>query len=764
MAVSIRGLRWAVVGTAVLLLLVLVGLVGYGRYKARGFLAGLPKRLGMSLQQETDNVTYSQSYRGRTVFTVHAAKQIQHADGKYTLRDVGIVMYGKQGGREDRIRGQEFEYDQKNGVLTAVGEVYLDLAGAVAGGDGARPDAEKVVHVKTSGLVYRQKERTAATDALTEFAVNGFSGSSVGAAYAGETGQVVLQSQVRLKGARDGRPMQLEAGRAELNRGAEGQGDVLKLDAARFSQQAGIQPVGEGKAAGGAQTVAADRAVVRETAQGNPERVEAEGHVVLTGEGHGSVSAQRMQMDLNAKGGPRAGHLAGAVVYRNELKGMHEHGVADDARVAFDAAGQPTHVALVGGVALDETTATGERRVLGDKVDFDLGAGKNAKSKTMLRGAVATAADVAVLRVVDVDSHGVKTATEVRAARLVGRFSSGGEVTGLDGAGRTFVERDAPGVKDTSVGDVLRLDFKPGQGGRMELARAAQTGDVETVRQVVAKKAGAADDVTRSKAAAVTFDAASNVVNLTGGVQVADAASLLLAGQVTENQATGDGTAEGGVRVSYVDAAAQKGAEPVHVQAGRAVSHKATGITEFFASPGGKARMWQAGSAVEAPVLDFDRTRKVVVAKGGARAVLVSDTGDPVRVSGSEMTYADAERTVTVAGPVQVVDANGTMSAKEGTVCLLPAGQGAGSLMGGKVERVLVTGSVVVTQPGRKATGERLVYTAADETFVLTGSPKLTDAVNGTVAGSSIRFKRGDESVVVSGEGGRVRTETRVKQ
>ena len=130
------------------------------------------------------------------------------------------------------------------------------------------------------------------------------------------------------------------------------------------------------------------------------------------------------------------------------------------------------------------------------------------------------------------------------------------------------------------------------------------------------------------------------------------------------------------------------------------------------------------------------------------------------------MTYYDAARTAGGAGPVRVVDdAHGTLTAKDGTVYLLPASAGAaGSLLGGKVDRVVGVGSVVVTQPGRKATGERLVYTAADETFVLTGAPKLTDAVNGTVTGTSIRFKRGDESVVVSGEGGRVRTETRVKQ
>ena len=774
MAISVKGLRWLIVGVTIALVAALIGLVGYGKWKARSFLAGLPRRLGISLLQETENVTYSQSYRGRTIFTVHAARQIQHADGKYTLKDVGIVLYGKDGGRTDRIRGQEFEYDQKHGVLTAVGEVYLDLAGPGVAAPGTQNEA-RVIHVKTSGLVYLQKEQRASTDALTEFTVDGYSGQSVGATYAGESGTIVLNSQVRLSGLRNNQPMVLTASRAEMDRVAtdadktdktdrtdkSGQRSLVKLEGAKLVQQtsAGAHP--------GVQTAAADHALVHGAADGHPERVEAEGHVVLTGAGRGVVTSQRLDLELNDKGAPRMAHLAGGVLYRNEARGRIEHGVAADARIAFDPAGQPMHAVLVSGVALDETAARGQRSLNGDRVEFDLNHGRGGR--TLLRGAVATATDVAVLRLTDLDPHGVKTSTTVRAARLTGRFDADGQPTGLDGAGKTYVERDAPGLKDTSVGDVLRLDLRPGTDGRLELARAAQNGSVQTIREAAAKKPGAPDEVERAHAAAVLYDAATDVVTLTGGVQVADATSVLLADRVTANRTSGDGTAEGGVRVSYLDAAGQKGSEPIHVIAARAISHKTTGITDFFAAAGARARMWQAGSAVEASVLEFDRTRKIVIAKDGARAVLVGDTGQPVRITGPEMTYNDAARTVVVAGPVRVDDVNGTMTAREGTVYLLPATASASasanaSLMGGKVDRVVGVGSVVVTQPGRKATGERLVYTAADETFVLTGSPRLTDAANGTVTGSSIRFKRGDESVLVSGEGGRVRTETRIKQ
>ena len=50
----------------------------------------------------------------------------------------------------------------------------------------------------------------------------------------------------------------------------------------------------------------------------------------------------------------------------------------------------------------------------------------------------------------------------------------------------------------------------------------------------------------------------------------------------------------------------------------------------------------------------------------------------------------------------------------------------------GSLERVVATGHVDIDQPGLQATGERLVYTASDQVFLLTGDartpPQATDA------------------------------------
>jgi lipopolysaccharide export system protein LptA len=97
---------------------------------------------------------------------------------------------------------------------------------------------------------------------------------------------------------------------------------------------------------------------------------------------------------------------------------------------------------------------------------------------------------------------------------------------------------------------------------------------------------------------------------------------------------------------------------------------------------------------------------------------------------------------------------------------------GGGGFMAGSVERMVASGHIDMEQPGRRATGEQLVYTASDGLFVLTGTPtvlpKVTDDQRGTVTGTSLRFHSGDDNVVVSnggenGTGQRVRTETRVK-
>ncbi len=151
-----------------------------------------------------------------------------------------------------------------------------------------------------------------------------------------------------------------------------------------------------------------------------------------------------------------------------------------------------------------------------------------------------------------------------------------------------------------------------------------------------------------------------------------------------------------------------------------------------------------------------------------------------VRVASRELVYSDETRKAEFTGGVEVESRDGNMRGQQVVAYLQPVQKdgvaktpapGGSGFMGGRVERMVVTGHIEMEQPGRRATGEQVVYTASDGMFVLTGTaaslPKVVDGERGTVTGTSLRFHSGDENVVVSnggdGAGQRVRTETRVK-
>jgi lipopolysaccharide export system protein LptA len=77
------------------------------------------------------------------------------------------------------------------------------------------------------------------------------------------------------------------------------------------------------------------------------------------------------------------------------------------------------------------------------------------------------------------------------------------------------------------------------------------------------------------------------------------------------------------------------------------------------------------------------------------------------------------------------------------------AGIGAGT---GKIDHIVAREQVVITQPGRKATGDQLVYTTADDKFVLTGGPpSIFDAEHGKITGVSLTLFRHDGRVLIEG-------------
>jgi lipopolysaccharide export system protein LptA len=831
MPLSIHRLRiWLLVGAA-LLVLVIAGFLGYARYRTHRFLAGLPAKLGIDIRRETNGYTYSQSVKGKKIMTLHAAKAVEHVNGKLTLHDVGMILYGRSQDRMDRISGSEFEYDQATGVVRAVGEVHIDLEApshAVPGHGApttkpaitipAGPDEEskRTIHVKTSGLVYLQKLGVAATDQDVEFRFGGMTGHATGAEYNSDTGVLILQAAVKANGLQHGRPVVLTASHAELERSNQ---------RALLTQANYVSPD---------QAVRGDHAIVHLRGDGSPERIEAEGNVVLKSPTAGSMTAPHADVLINEAGRAQNAHLFGGVQYDHVTSLREGKGHAEDARIVFDAAGSPANIMLNGTVHINERSRATEaaaspwtvRDATAAKMTFGLvndGTGRH----TELRDAEASGA--AHLTLVAAAGTPIAATSELAGETLRGRFTGEGktaQISGISGTGHTSLRRlSGQGAEQTSTGDTLEVTLRPAakrtasakQTGGEEIAKAVQTGHVVLTSRPApkstakAKVSGATSAeapaavpaipaTTRATADLGVYDGDADHLTLTGHALVTEDASTVSAEKIVLEHVSGDATAEGVVKATYLQPNAT---EPVHVLADRGQLLHDSGMAIFHGAAGKPARLWQGASQVEAPVIELDQAKRSLNAHGNGtdaaaapvHTVLVGGNaakpGVPsrpsvIRIASGTMAYSDIARRVDFAGGVKVDDADNVLRARQATAYLQPAptaGSGAskksppkdtsaGVLFGGSVERIVASGTIQIDQPGRRAVGEQLVYTASDGIFVLTGTPsalpKLTDQVQGTVTGTSLRFHTGDDSVMVTGAlnnpSQRVHTVTRVKE
>jgi lipopolysaccharide export system protein LptA len=137
----------------------------------------------------------------------------------------------------------------------------------------------------------------------------------------------------------------------------------------------------------------------------------------------------------------------------------------------------------------------------------------------------------------------------------------------------------------------------------------------------------------------------------------------------------------------------------------------------------------------------------------------------PVVVTAAKLAYVDSERRAHFTGGVVAKGAEVTVSADSMDVILNAAGSGKTSVNApSQLNQIVAQNHVAIQETGRRATGEKLVYTAADGKFVLTGGPPMVaDATHGTIRGDSLTFYSHDDRIVVeSKQSSRTVTHTRV--
>ena len=209
----------------------------------------------------------------------------------------------------------------------------------------------------------------------------------------------------------------------------------------------------------------------------------------------------------------------------------------------------------------------------------------------------------------------------------------------------------------------------------------------------------------------------------------------------------------------------------------------------------GHVRAWHGADVVEAPSLDIYRADRRIVADhgvltsnlaptqrmaGAERDSSPADSGargaanashqgkstagaiQPITIRADRLEYLDLGRTAAYQGHVTMDHAGATLEAERLDAYFSKAIPGQPS----ELERAVATGSVNVVEPGRRATGDRAEYFAAEGKIELSGGPPtLYDTEKGLTTGRILTFFTGSDTLQVDGgKGSRALSKHRVSQ
>jgi lipopolysaccharide export system protein LptA len=760
--------KWLVAGVVVLVIGVSVS-YWIDRFRVVPALHSVPKALGVDIQQTSDGFSLSKSEAGRTLYTIRASKAVQFkSGGRADLHDVHIVVYGHGHDRYDQIYGNEFTYDPQSGDVKALGEVHIDLEGNAEGPlkpDQAPPEELKnPLHLLTRALSFNQKTGIAQTDEVVEFRSAQASGSAKGAYYDSKDNQLLLKADVHIVTTGDN-PATITGTSGTIQKEPR---QAVLLDV-RIEQPD--------------KTLTADKGTLLFEPDNTVQHVVAEGNVHIESRGPTVVDIAGPRGDLNM--GPQnsvqQAVLSGGAKF--DTHGVNvTHGTADTFVVDFDDQRQASRFHMIKNAHMLQEPKPGKSgptgqpmEIAADQLDFQLENGNQLKTgdtvgKAMITILPSPTGTKSAKNTSSAQDMGGNATTVATAGKFHATFDDNNRMKTLHGSPDSRIVSTSPGQPE-KVSTAANLDVTFGPDGGAE--KLVQTGDFQ-YHEASAKP----DTAGRSAFADVaTYTPGDSWLVLTGSPRIIDGGMTTTAEVIRINRQTGDGFADNDVKTTYSDLKPQPSgallanSDPIHVTAQHMTGQKQPGVAHYS----GNVRLWQTDNVVRAPKMDFDNEKRSIVAESDpsqkVSSLFVQQGKDgkltPVDVVADKLTYVDEERRARYTGNVFARSTTNTITAKQIDVYLKPADAGnqnappqpasaqkksgvPGSNGPSQIDHMVAVGGVVVTEPNRRAVGDRLVYTADDGRYYLTGkSPSIFDAEHGTVWGDSLTFYSRDDRVLV---------------
>ena len=761
MAVSIPHLRRWIAAALVFICTVVAGTYFIARHKVENALKQVPGKLGYEIQQSAQGFTISKSEQGRTLFKVQASKAVQFKEGHAQLHDVTITIYGRDGSRFDQVYGANFDYDQKTGDVTSHGEVSIDLQANPQGlsdPDQSTPkELKNPIHVRTTDLVFNQKTGDGWTAAPLEFSVPQADGSAVGAKYTANDGRLLLQSQVKIL-VYQNTPSTIFAQQAVLEKNPR---EIVLTNARAQSPDRHAE---------------ADEATLYLREDNTLDHAIAAGNVRITSEAtttaksrvsdsqappprasSSQVTAERLEMKLLPKNRIENAVLSGNVVFTSAGSQSGET-TAGRALLTFGPNNELAKIHAEEGVKMLQHPAAGakgaqEVEVTAPTVDYLI-----ADGRRFTRAETFGPPQISLL---PTDSK--QGPTHITSDKFIATFDSLGQISQVHGEAHARVVSSTPAGSTppqpdrVSTSDSIDAYFRPGTG----IESAVQAGHFEY-----------ASGTQKAFADRARYTPANQIAVLSGSPRVLDTGMETTADTVRLNRATGEAFGEGNVKTTYNDVKPQPSgallasSDPIHVTA-QSIAAKSNPEIAIYT---GDVRLWQDANLIKAPWIQFEKDQRRVTAQSNSGQkvstfLVQSDHSGkvtPVEGTSDRLTYVDSERKAHYESNVTVHGEDMTVTSNQMDVFLQMASQTqiaaqkpttTQTQTPARLDHIIATGSVVLTQPNRRGTGDKLVYTAADDKFVLSGGPpSIFDAEHGKITGVSLTLFRTDDRVIVEGD------------
>jgi lipopolysaccharide export system protein LptA len=175
----------------------------------------------------------------------------------------------------------------------------------------------------------------------------------------------------------------------------------------------------------------------------------------------------------------------------------------------------------------------------------------------------------------------------------------------------------------------------------------------------------------------------------------------------------------------------------------------------------GSARLFQGDTSIKGGTILIDDKNGDLSVSGGVATSSVLEEVDkdkkktraPSLASAKDLKYDDATRRLTYTTDAHLSGPAGDMNAGKIELYLKASGS--------EIDRAEAYDGVALREQGRKTTGRRLSYSAADEKYIVTGAPvTIVDQCGRENVGRTLTFARSTDLIVLDG-GGEVRTQNK---